>query len=259
MGGVVLQLLRGGSGALAVVALGKGLDFSTDGHGHGLMTYFACYGAAAAFVIAAVVLSIVIYRAGRSPDAADPCGDPNHRRAELITSAKRLEGELERFPKVWWPAVSDPDFDGETFGHFRTTHADAMQKLLYAFAFFFSAAWIYEKQCKGHHGRRRKQVLDLVGEVYLALGSHTRSDTDIIVDSLQVIAVAERSTSHEGEARAQPIGVSDFNTQLRDNPTFAADFEPFKKFLTAAEPNTDTGERLVSTQEAVKRVREKLT
>ena len=134
-----------------------------------------------------------------------------------------------------------------------------MQKLLYAFAFFFSAAFIYEKQCKGHHGRRREEVLDLVGKVYSALGSHTRSDTDVIVDSLQVIAVAERSTKHYREARAQPIGVADFNAQLRGNPTFAADFEPFKKFLIAAEPGTDTGERLAATQKAVKRVEEKLT
>lgn len=189
----------------------------------------------------------------------DPCGDPDHRRADLTTSAKRLEGELARFPKVWWPAVSDPDFEGETWNHFRTNHAEAMQALLYAFAFFFSAAWIYEKQCKGHHGRRRKQVLDLVGEVYLALGTNARSDTDVIVNSLQILTIAERSTRHRGETRAQPMGVADFNTQLKDNPTFAAHFQPLKNFLMAADPDEDAGMRLAATQEAVKRVEEKLT
>ena len=46
----VLQLARGGAAAAAVGALGKGLDFSTDGQSHQLMTYVGFYGAGALFV-----------------------------------------------------------------------------------------------------------------------------------------------------------------------------------------------------------------
>jgi len=261
MGGLALPLLRGASGVLAAGALAKGVDFSTDGHGHEFVTYLAWYGAGAVFVIATVVLSIAIYKRHEAEGALqtpDPCGDPKARRAELTFSAERLETELGQFEN-WWPAVADKDFDGRLKDGFETTHEEAVQALSYAFAYFFSAAWIYEKQCKGHHGRRRKQVLDLVGEVYWALGANSSGDTDATVNSLKLKTIAERSTRHAGEARAQTMAVSDFNAHLKDNPTFAAHFQPLEKFLIAAGRDSGAEARMAKVKEAVKRAKRKLT
>ena len=64
---MLLQLVRAGSGALAVGALGKGLDFSTDGSEHEFVTYLAFYGAGALFVLVVIAATVAIERRKRRP------------------------------------------------------------------------------------------------------------------------------------------------------------------------------------------------
>lgn len=59
---VLLQLVRGAAGALAVAGLTKGLDFSTDGKEHQLVSYLGFYGGGAIFVLAVVMLTVLIQR-----------------------------------------------------------------------------------------------------------------------------------------------------------------------------------------------------
>ena len=67
---MLLQLVRAGFGALAVGALGKGLDFSTDGSEHEFVTYLAFYGAGALFVLLVIVATIAIERRKHRAPAA---------------------------------------------------------------------------------------------------------------------------------------------------------------------------------------------
>jgi hypothetical protein len=59
---IFLQMARIGTGGLAALLLGKGLDLSTEDAGHEVLTYVVFYGTGAAFVAATAVLSIVIYK-----------------------------------------------------------------------------------------------------------------------------------------------------------------------------------------------------
>lgn len=250
---------KGAEFGLSLAGVGVGLaTFVADQAGLDLPTGLLIGLGVCAFGMIVGGLLVPFSSKRAAGDALDPCGDPKARRAELTFSAERLETELGRFEN-WWPAVADTDFDGRLKDGFETTHEEAVQALSYAFAYFFSAAWIYEKQCRGHHGRRRKQVLDLVGEVYLALGANSSGDTDATVDSLQLMAIAKRSTRYAGEARAQTMDIPDFEAQLKDNPTFAAHFQPLVKFLIAAAQGGQARARMAKTEEAVKRVKEKLT
>jgi hypothetical protein len=258
MGGLVLQLLRGASGALAAVALGKGVDVSTDGHGHELVTYFAWYGAAAVFVIAAVVLSIVIYKrhdAGGSPGAPDRCGDPKERLSELRLSAKWLAHDLKNFQN-WWPAVEDEGFDDRIGGR-PTTHKEAMQTLLYRFARFFSVAWAYERDCPNHPDWN-EVIKEWVIGVYDALGEDPSPPPDYSLMAPQLQVIGERSTTEWGTAKARPIDFADFKVEIEGNPHFVEAFMQLKRLLLAADLDTKARARLEAVAKSAKHVEERL-
>jgi len=255
MGGLVLQLLRGASGVLAAGALAKGVDFSTDGQGHEVVTYLAWYGAGAVFVIATVVLSIVIYKrhdAGRSSAAATP--DPCRELLILLRGhANQLAWNLEHFWN-WWAAIKDPDFKGNLpDGYGPTTHADAMETLLFMFGQFFSTAWTYQSFCLQHPDRAA--IKALVDEVYWALGraGDPQDPTDARIGSDQLHFIGERSTSEWGTVNGRSVPRSEFRTKLEYH---AAAFQPLKGVLGAADRDTSARGRLDEAARAARAVEE---
>ena len=260
MGGLALQLLLGASGVLAAGALAKGVDFSTDGHGHEFVTYLAWYGAGAIFVIATVVLSIAIYKrreATESLETPHPCGEPRVRLKKLKNSAKHLKWELEHFDNRW-PAVENEDFDGELPDGRQETHAEAMQALQWAFAFYFSASWTYENKCQSHHGRRQRRLLKRLEAVYNALGLNPGSNMDAPLNSGQLHIIGERSTKRWGEPEAEPVSEADFGAELIENQELTDCLEPVRRLLLTAAPGTDAHSRLKEAEKAVNRVKRKL-
>jgi hypothetical protein len=192
-------------------------------------------------------------RGALEPEAPKFCGDLLSR---LVANAKHLEHELAHFHN-WWPAVKDETFEGrlpDGFGP--TTHAEAMQALLFAFAQFFSAAWTYQDLCRT--GRDRAEVIEWVDHVYKALGDDPGGPTDATLNSRQLRIIGERSTERRGETEARPIRVADFEVELEDNQRLAAALKPLMELLLAADLDTEARTRLDATKEAVKQVEEKL-
>lgn len=255
MGGLALQLLRWGSGALAALALGKGVDYSTDGQGHEIVTYLAWYAAGAVFVIATVLLSIVIYKrhdAGKSSATATP--DPCRELLILLRGhANQLAWNLEHFWN-WWDAVHNPDFKGKlSDGYGPTSHADAMETLLFMFGQFFSTAWTYQSFCLQHPDRAA--VKALVDEVYWALGraGDPQDLTEARIGSDQLHLIGERSTREWGTVNGRSVPRSDFKAKLEYH---AAAFEPLKEVLYAADRDTSARRRLDEAARAARAVEE---
>jgi len=260
MGEPALQLLRGASGALAAGALAKGVDFSTDGHGHEFVTYLAWYGAGAVFVIATTVLSIAIYKRHEtegSLQTANPCGDLQERRDRIRDHAQHLKWELEHFD-IWWEAIGNTNFDGKLGeGPMRTTHTEAMQMLLFVFAKFFSAVWTYEVQCP-RQARPRRKLMRRVRKVYDALGLDGGGDTDEVVNSDQLHELGERSTKNWGKAEAKPFSKVELEVAMTNDPDLSESLAPVRRLLLAAGPDTEARSRLRRTEKAAKRVTKRL-
>lgn len=213
----------------------------------------------AGFLLAHVALSF--YDRLRSRDSAkadgprsDLCGDPKARLRELAKSAKRLEHHLTHFDN-WWPAVDDKEFDGWVDGR-HTTHAAAMQTLLFGFARFFSAAWTYEEQCEPHGDWN--EVMGCVREVYGALTGDPDPTNDYPLMSEPLHELGERSTPGFGTAEARPINRVEFRSQMADDPRFAEYFEPLRRLLQRARPESPARARLRAVERSVKRVVEGL-
>ncbi|HMJ39098.1 MAG TPA: hypothetical protein VK606_06055, partial [Verrucomicrobiae bacterium] len=226
-----------------------------------LTTFLAVVGVAVGLWIAYIV------RLVQSPPKAatksispvpDPCGDPRVRLKKLKSSAKHLGHELEHFDNRW-PAVKNKDFDGKLPDRRHETHAEAMQALQWAFAFYFSASRTYEYQCSSHHGRRQERLLKQLEKVYNALGLYPGDDTDFPLKSGWLHTIGERSTKRWGEPEADPISEADFGAELTNNPSLAESLEPVRTLLFRAAPGTDARARLKKAERAVKRVKRKLT
>jgi hypothetical protein len=100
-----------------------------------------------------------------APKAPDSCRDLL---ILLRGHANQLAWNLEHFWN-WWDAVHNPDFKGKlSDGYGPTTHADALETLLFMFGQFFSTAWTYQSFCLQHPDKAA--VKALVDEVYWALG-----------------------------------------------------------------------------------------
>lgn len=258
MGGLALQLLRWGSGALAALALGKSVDYSTDGQGHEIVTYLAWYGAGAVFVIATVVLSIVIYKrhdAGRSSatETPDPCRELLIRERRGATQLAHI---LEHFSN-WWPAIENENFKGKLpDGYGPTTHQKAIEKFLFKFGQFFSAAWSYQSFCPNHPDAA--EVKALVDEVYLVLGKAGDPDdpTDARIDSDELHGIGRLSTERWGEPEARPFEEVDFKAVLKQH---AGEFEALKAFLGEAGPDTSARRRLDEAAKAARAIEKWLT
>jgi hypothetical protein len=216
----------------------------------------------AGLVLAHVALSLYDRLRSRLSDGAsshpDPCGDPEVRRNRIRDHAKHLNWELEHFDD-WWPAIENKSFDGKLpGGAMRTTHAEAMQMLLFVFAKFFSAVRTYEVQCP-RQARPRKRLMKRVREVYDALGLNGGGDTDETLNSMQLHDIGERCTKDWGKAEARPFTKAELEAAVKIDPALAESLAPVRRLLLAAGPNTEARYRLRKTEGAAKRVKERLT
>lgn len=186
--------------------------------------------------------------AARTTDSSDPCQELL---SHLARGARQLAHNLEHFPN-WWYAIEDEGFKGKLpDGYGPTTHAKAMETLLFMFGQFFSAAWTYQCFCVGHQGRG--EVKALVDDVYEALGNlgDPRDTTDTRIDSDQLHVIGEIGTRGWDTSEARPIKRSDFKAKFEFH---AEAFEPLQAFLCAAGPGTGARRRLEAAEQAVKRV-----
>ena len=184
----------------------------------------------------------------------DRCGDAKERLNQLRLSAKWLAHDLGNF-QTWWPAVENDGFDNRIGGR-PTTHKEAMQRLLFIFARFFSAAWAYECDCPNHPARN--EVIELVVGVYSALGDDPDGPPDHSLMSQQLHAIGELSTTKWGTADAWPMGEAAFGAEVESSPHFADAFKQLKRLLLAAKPETKARVRLETAAKAAKNVEEGL-
>lgn len=210
-----------------------------------------------ALAVAMIVGGLLIHFAGRrdteeSPKTPDLCKE---RLSRLAQSANRLGNELPNFG-IWWPAIADPAFDGVLDGNFRTTHAEAMEALLYAFAQFFSAAWVYQDKCRIHEDRA--EVTEWIESVYAALGKDPGPDPDVALNSKKLLLIGQRSTARPGKADAQPLPQSAFEDAMHKDVDLAAALRPLEEFLFAAAPNSPALARVEAADRAVADLKERL-
>lgn len=220
-----------------------------------MATYVVWYLLAALLLGLGVVLWVMLHRKQPPSSDSDLCGDPGVRLSRLAQSARQLAHNLAHFDN-WWAAVEDEGFDGRLPDGRRTTHAEAMQTLLFMFAQFFSATWTYQDHCRRH--RHRSEVIGWVNEVYRALGDGPGGPTDASIMSNQLHAVGVRSTTGWGTVRARPVQFAEFKVEMIGNPQFIEDLKPLTKLLRTAGPATEARTRLEATEGAVRRVEEKL-
>jgi len=185
-------------------------------------------------------------------DARDGC------RELLIVErrgANQLVDALEHFSN-WWPAIEDENFTGKLpDGYGPTTHQKAVEKLLFKFGQFFSAAWSYQSFCPNH--RDAGEVKALVDEVYLTLGKPGQPGdlTDARVDSDELHVIGRLCTEGWGDPEARPFEEIDFKAVLKQHPE---EFESLRTFLLKADTGTSARTRLQETEKAAKHVHDRL-
>lgn len=209
----------------------------------------------------AVVLSLVLWTPlgeylgfhsdeTRDAPALDPCRDLL---ILLRGHASQLAWNLEHFWN-WSSAIKDPNFKGKLpDGYGPTTHADAMETLLFMFGQFFSTAWTYQTFCLQHPDRAA--VKALVDEVYWALGKagDPQDLADARIGSDQLHLIGERSTREWGTVNGRSAPRSAFRATLE----YHADaFEPLKEVLYAAARDASAQRRLDEAGKAARRVEE---
>jgi hypothetical protein len=191
---------RGLEVGLFIAGVGVGLAlFVLEQAGLEMPTWLLVVLGAFALVMIGGGLVIAILRRGDtgvSQGDSDPCGDLLRR---LRPAANQLAWNLHHFPN-WWIAVEDKDFDGHLpDGYGPTTHAKAMETLLYMFAQFFSAAWTYQSFCMKHasHGK----IKSLVDPVYDALGM-PGDPRDRATDARIGLSSRHSRGEHDGRGRS---------------------------------------------------------
>lgn len=174
---------------------------------------------------------------------ADPC-DEHLRR--IKPNAKHLAQNLANLDN--WRSAFEHDvlLDGTAM-----PRAKAMEKLLYRFTRFFSAAWLYEDHCRGH--RLHDEVIDWLREIYKALGEPRQGPTDerVMSDDLHAI----------GEAGAQGWGTDQVRIKSRkeiETAMSGEEFDPLRRLLEKADPENDAGARLESVEKALERLGDRL-
>ncbi len=201
-------------------------------------------------IIAIVALAgVVLFIYGiRQIEAPPPCGNPAERRERIQTHAGHLKRELDNFD-IWWHALGNPSFKGKLPGGAqRSTHAKAMQALLFVFAKFFSVVRIYEIQCRA---KPEEPLMKRVREVYDALGLEGGGDTDEVIDSMELHAIGEGSTKHWGDVEAQPRTELELRAAIKTDPVLDESFEQLRLLLRSAGPETEARLRLQKTAEAL--------
>lgn len=189
-------------------------------------------------------------REAPEPEAPDPC------RELLILlgrHANQLAWNLEHFWN-WWAAIQNPNFKGKLpDGYGPTTHADAMETLLFMFGQFFSTSWTYQSFCLQHPDVAKVKVL--VDEVYWALGKAggVPDLTDARIGSDQLHLIGELSTREWGTVNGRAVPRSEFRTKLENH---ANAFEPLKEVLHAADRDTAARRRLDGAARAAREVEE---
>jgi hypothetical protein len=198
------------------------------------------------------VTGLLLLLAGlRTLETPSSCGDPEERLRRIAQHAHSLAHNLANFEN-WWPAVEDEGFDGRLSDGRHTTHALAMQTLLFMFGQFFSAAYTFQVQCPKHG------PLECVREVYNALGDNPAGLTDYSLMSSQLHVIGVRSTVGWGTVDARPVQLADFKFDVDNDPRFVEDFKPLRRFLRVAAPDTEARARLGEVEKSVKRVAERL-
>ncbi len=192
----------------------------------------------------------------KSDGAPDFCGDPEERLDLLLVGANQLANVLKNFDN-WLPAVMHKRYEDKLpDGTSTVTHAEAMQALLFAFAQFFSAAWIYEDHCR-KEWHRRTDIKKYVREVYEALGKRPIGPKDDeTVRSDQLHSIGELSTEGWRTAQARPLGKADFEVKVKSDPLLAEALKPLGKFLRKAGPDTEAHARVEAAEKSLQRVKE---
>jgi hypothetical protein len=203
-------------------------------------------------IVIVALLGVVLLLYGlRQIEAPAPCGNPAERRERIQTHAGHLKRELDNF-EIWLPALKDQNFKGKLPGGAqRSTHAKAMQALLYVFAKFFSVVRIYEIQCRA---KPEETLMKRVREVYDALGLGGGGDTDELIDSMELHAIGEGSTKFWGDVEAQPRTELELRAAIKTDPVLDESFEQLRLLLRAAGPGTEARLRLQKTADALGRV-----
>ncbi|MGN6258598.1 MAG: hypothetical protein ACTHN3_12760 [Solirubrobacterales bacterium] len=183
-------------------------------------------------------------------------GDLAQRLDALLAATSQFANILENFDN-WQAAVENNEYEDRLpDGTSTVTHAEAMQTLHYAFAQFFSAAWIYEDHCS-EDWHRSGDLKEAVGKVYKAFGDRPIGPVDDeTIMSGQLHTLGELSSERWRSAEAKPLGPADFEAKAGKDPQLAAALKPLERFLLAAEPNTEAHARVEAAKNAVKGVRD---
>jgi hypothetical protein len=190
------------------------------------------------------VFGLILVALGLLTLDADPCD--GHLR-DVKPNAIHLSQNLANFDGFWWAFEKDELLDG--------THmscAEAMDQLLFRFTRFFSAAWIYESHCREH--RLHEEVVDRLREVYRALGEPRKGCSDERVMSGQLHAIGEAGMNNWGTST---VG---FKSRREVQAAMSGDeFDPLRRLLKTAHPDSDARVRLESTLQALHRLQQHLS
>lgn len=205
---------------------------------------------AAVIVLGLLLLSITAYEhfkhrhdAAESPEAKGTCAE---RLKRVEANANHLANQLGNFDK-WWRALTNDELpDGHPM-----PRAKAMEELVFRFTRFFSTAWLYEDHCREH--QPHDEVVEWLREVYRAFGEPKNGPTDDRIMSQELHAIGEAGTNDWGTPQVRLKSDAEVKSGIDDDV-----FDPLRRFLSRASPDTETLARLERTREAVERVREGL-
>jgi hypothetical protein len=206
-------------------------------------------GSAAVAALGLLLLAITViehFLHRNDPDGGSPPDICEERLKRVAANANHLAQHLANFDSWWWAFEHDELPEGEPM-----PRAQAMDTLLFRFTRFFSAAWIYEDQCRMH--RPHDEVVDWLIEVYTALGKPKAGPSDERVMSQDLHAIGEAGTNDWGTAQVRAKSHPEVREGLDDDV-----FDPLRRFLNAAAPNTEARTRLEAVAKAAKHVTERL-
>jgi hypothetical protein len=206
---------------------------------------------AAAIVLGLLLLAVTAYEHFKHRhDAAEPteaqrlCAE---RLKRVEANANHLANQLGNFDNWWWALKNDELPDGHPM-----PRAKAMEELVFRFTRFFSAAWLYEDHCRDH--QPHDEVVEWLREVYWEFGKPKKGPTDDRIMSQELHAIGEAGTNDWGTSQVRLKSDAEVKGAMDNNV-----FDPLKRFLGGAAPDTETLARLEIAREAIERVRERLS
>jgi hypothetical protein len=202
-----------------------------------------------AVVLGLILLAVIAYEhfthqhdVEGSPEVPDPCAE-RLKRAEA--NANHLANQLGNFDNWWWALQNDELPDGHPM-----PRAKAMEELIFRFTRFFSAAWLYEDHCREH--QPHDEVVEWLREIYGPFGKPKNGSSDDRIMSQELHAIGEAGTNDWGTAQVRLKSEAEVKNAIDDNV-----FDPLRRFLSRAGPDTEVLARLEIVREVLERAEER--